>query len=230
MVSRRGQESDSRYLEDRVFLAHLFGYSNSRSSSRPPWPVYRPRPRPRGSPHTCHRFRRGRCWPRAPLRGPTRRPATSSASQSPAPAHRIQAGQIRGLAVLIDLDEARRIGQEELLIEDVQCTRLEVGIGRVHEARVVVGIDQRDGLARPISLLPREADLTETVGVLKLLRRVARRCRRREGDPPPFGPMTSTGTAPGPPPRTAGPLSSRRSTVGRSEFRAVRLTTGRANR
>src|SRR5262249_38445957 len=57
--------------------------------------------------------------------------------------------RITRAAVLINLSKDR-VGQAELLIEQVQVTAVEGGTGGVDELRIVVGVDDGDGLTGPV--------------------------------------------------------------------------------
>ena len=99
----------------------------------------------------------------------------SSSSQTPLLVHR---GQIR-TTVLAEFHEARRVGQAERPIELGQVAALEVGARAVHEARVVVNIDDGDGLSGSIALDPAESDLVNAVRRSDLLGCEAARVRLR---------------------------------------------------
>jgi hypothetical protein len=90
-----------------------------------------------------------------------------------APAEELRSrGERGGLAILIDPGETRRIGQTGRLIEDMRCAAIQAGVGRFHEAGVVVRIEQPDRVAGAVALDPGHADLVEAVGRLRLLRRL----------------------------------------------------------
>ena len=108
----------------------------------------------------------------------------------PVPGHagprRVDARQPGGAARLVELDEARRVGQAVLAVELRQVAGGEVGRRAVDQGGVVVGVDDRDRLAGPVARDPAEGDGVEAIGRGDLLRAEA----------PGRSPRTRTGAAP----------------------------------
>jgi len=78
-----------------------------------------------------------------------------------------------GVAVLVVLLEAGRVGQPKLLVKDVQGAGIEIGVRRAHEVGIVAEVDHGDGLARSVTLDAAERDEIAALSPLDLLRGVA---------------------------------------------------------
>ena len=89
--------------------------------------------------------RPGRCWPRGRWRGPTPRPAIPPPTNpsSPTPPDSCVPPFWSSLVKL------GGVGQAELDVELVQVAGGEVGAAAADQVRIVVGVDDGDGLARP---------------------------------------------------------------------------------
>jgi hypothetical protein len=72
--------------------------------------------------------------------------------------------------LLVDLHEAGRIGQIVLLIEAGQVAGAEIGRRAVHQAWIVVGVDDGDGLSGPIAGQGAKPDVGYPVPGTDLLR------------------------------------------------------------
>ncbi len=87
--------------------------------------------------------------------------------------------QRAGLAQHVVLGEIGRIGQAEFLVENVKRAGIKVGIGRVHEARVVADVGDRDRLAGAVAVdAVGKSDVVNAVRPGDLRRRVT--CRAFE--------------------------------------------------